>query len=97
MIDFYVACSMRKSRQLPSNTSLSSYTEPLQLVFCVLWGPSHGKSSMGYHYYVSFIDPHSRYTWIYFLKQKSNTLNAFKQFKSFAELQLNHKIKEIQN
>jgi len=51
---------------------------------------------MGYHYYVSFINAHSRYTWIYFLKHKSDTLNAFKQFKAFAELQLNHKFKEIQ-
>ena len=94
--DFCVACCMGKSHQLPSHSSLNSYTKPLQLVFCDLWGPSHIKSSMGYNYYVSFVDAYSRYTWIYFLKHKSETIHVFKQFKVSAELQLNHKITEIQ-
>lgn len=46
--DFCVACCMGKCQQLPSYTSLSSYTAPLQLVFCDLWNSSHVKSSMGY-------------------------------------------------
>jgi len=53
-------------------------------------------SSMGFNYYVSFVDAYSRYTWIYFLKQKSETLSVFKQFKSLVELQLNQKMKSIQ-
>jgi len=53
-------------------------------------------SSMCFNYYVSFVDAYNHYTWINFLKQKSETLFMFKQFKSLVELQLNHKIKSIQ-
>lgn len=52
---------------------------------------------MGYTYYVSFVDAYNRYTWIYFLKQKSETLAIFKQFQTMVELQLNHKIKSVQS
>jgi len=51
---------------------------------------------MGYKYYVSFVDAYSRYTWVYVLKHKSETLTIFKQFKTFVKLQPNHYIKELQ-
>lgn len=51
----------------------------------------------GYTYCVSFEDAFSRYTWIYFVKQKSETLSIFKQFKTLVELQLNKKIKSVQS
>lgn len=54
-------------------------------------------SSLEYSYYISFIDAYSRYTWIYFLKSKSDALNTFKQFKTVAELQLNACIKAVQS
>ena len=45
---------------------------------------------------MSFVDAYSRFTWIYFLKNKSDALSVFKQFKSLVELQFNKKIKAIQ-
>lgn len=60
-------------------------------------GPAPVTSLMGYSYYVSFVDAFSRYTWIYFIKQKFETLSIFKQFKTLVELQLNKKIKSIQS
>jgi hypothetical protein len=39
--------------------------------------PSLGKSV----YYVSFIDDFSRKTWIYFLRNKSEVFDKFKEFK----------------
>ena len=44
---------------------------------------------------MSFVDAYSRFSWIYFLKNKSDALSVFKQFKSLVELQFN-KIKAIQ-
>lgn len=41
------------------------YTEPLQVVYCDLWDPTLMMPSMGYKYYVSFIDAFNRHTWIY--------------------------------
>jgi len=53
-------------------------------------------SHSGYVYYVSFIDAYPRFTWIYPLKYKSETLSVFQHFKSVVELQLSAKIKSIQ-
>ena len=45
--------------------------------------PSLGKSM----YYVSFIDDFSRNTWIYFLRNKSEVFDKFKEFKAMVENQ----------
>lgn len=93
--EFCVACCLGKSHRLPSSLSETTYSTPLELIYCDLWGPAPMQSSMGYKYYVSFIDAYSKYTWVYFLDAKSDTLTIFKQFKALAELQLNAKIKSI--
>ena len=49
-------------------------------------------SLRGYVYYVSFIDDFSRKTWIYFLKNKDEVFNKFKEFKSLIK---NHTEKKI--
>lgn len=72
------------------------YTEPLQVVYCDLWDPTLMTPSMGYKYYVSFIDAFNRHTWIYILKTKDETLFEFKEFRSLVELQLYTKLKAIQ-
>ena len=65
-------------------------------MFSDLWGPSHITSTNGFLYCVTFIDAFSRFTWIYLLKNKSDTFTVFKQFKAMAELQFNTKIKSLQ-
>ncbi|RDX88472.1 hypothetical protein CR513_29929, partial [Mucuna pruriens] len=94
--DFCMACCIGKSHRLPSHPLTTVYFEPLELVFCELWGPTP-VSSLGYTYYISFVDVFSRYTWIYFIKNKSEALPMFKQFRTMAKLQLNKKIKSLQS
>jgi transposase InsO family protein len=53
--------------------------------------PSLGKSV----YYVSFIDDFSRNTWIYFLRNKSEVFDKFKEFKALVENQTEKKIKVL--
>jgi histone deacetylase 1/2 len=93
---FCTACCMGKAHRLHSAASQTTYTQPLELVFSDLWGPSPSVSSLGYHYYITFIDAYSRYTWIYLLKAKSDAFTIFKQFKTMAELQLGHSLKTLQ-
>ena len=54
-------------------------------------------SSQGYRYYIAFVDAFSWFTWVYFLKNKSEAFQAFLQFKAFVELQLGHRIKSVQS
>ena len=57
----------------------------LELVHNDVFGPvsvpSLGKSM----YYVSFIDEFSRNTWIYFLRNKFEVFERFKEFKALVE------------
>ena len=49
-------------------------------------------SLSGYVYYVSFIDDFSRKTWIYFLNNKDEVFNKFKEFKALIENHTENKI-----
>jgi transposase InsO family protein len=44
-------------------------------------------TASGYCYWITFIDDWSRYGWIWLLKKKSNTFEAFEAFKAYVELQ----------
>jgi len=47
-------------------------------------------------YYINFVDAYSKFTWIYFLKNKSETFSVLQQFKTMTELQFDAKIKRVQ-
>jgi len=46
-------------------------------------------------YYVSFIDDFSRNTWIYFLRNKYELFDRFKEFKALVENHTEKKIKVL--
>ena len=50
-------------------------------------------SPSGYEYYVSFFDEFSRKTLIYFMKNKYEVFNKFKEFKTLIENHTEKKIK----
>ena len=96
--DFFCSsCQLGKSHKLPFPTSKTQYTAPLQLIQSDLWGPCPYISTFGFKYYISFVDVYSRFTWIYFLKTKSEAFSALVQFKNQVENQLNTKIKIFQS
>src|ERR1044072_7540807 len=95
-VSFCKACCMGKIHKLPSTSSNTVYSSPLELVFSDLWGPAPYTSQNGFKYYMSFVDAHTRFTWIYFLKVKSEAFTIFQQFKLMAELQFGDKLKSLQ-
>jgi hypothetical protein len=58
-----------------------------------VFGPVLVLSLGKYMYYVSFIDDFSRNTWIYFLRNKSEVFDKFKDIKALVENQTKKKIK----
>jgi hypothetical protein len=89
-------CQQAKSHQhpYPKSTSMSSY--PLEHVFFDVWGPAP-KSVGRYKYYVSFVDDYSKFTWIYFLKYKSEVIHKFHEFQSLVEHFFGRKIMSVQS
>jgi hypothetical protein len=60
-------------------------------------GPMSRASLSGCEYYLTFIDDHSRKTWIYFLKAKSEVFKRFQEFKALVENQIGKKIKVLRS
>jgi hypothetical protein len=68
-------------------------TSPLELVHNDLTGPFPHPSINNAKYVLTFIDDWSRYMWVYFLKQKYEVLEHFKEFKAYVEKQSRKMIK----
>jgi hypothetical protein len=89
-------CQQGKSHQLPYPKSFSESSQPLELIFSDVWGPT--SDSVGRNkYYVSFIDDYSKFTWIYLLKFKSDVFQKFHEFQNLVERLFGRKIIAIQS
>ena len=58
-----------------------------------MWGPAKVSSFGGSLYFVTFIDDASRKLWIYFLKQKSDVFDVFKNWRATTENETGLKLK----
>ena len=90
------ACQFGKNHLKHFDSVITKTTTPLQLLYADLWGPSHITSTQGYSYYLSILDDYSRFTWIFPLKAKSDSLQVFIDFKTFIEKYLEKRIKTVQ-
>ena len=68
---------------------------PLELVHSDICGPMQTPSIGKCRYFITFIDDFSRRTWVFFLKEKSEAFNFFKQFKAIAEKQSGYFLKVL--
>ncbi|KAL0405347.1 UNVERIFIED_CONTAM: Retrovirus-related Pol polyprotein from transposon RE2 [Sesamum latifolium] len=81
-------CQYGKAHQLPYEKSNFRAKEPLELIHSDVFGPVRQASIGGMKYMVTFIYDFSRYVWVYFMKNKSETLTKFKEFKKSVETEI---------
>lgn len=94
---FCESCQLGKHHALPFKLSDSYSLTPLELIHTDVWGPSPVQSTLGFKYYIQFLDDHSKYSWIFPLRNKSEAFNTFLQFKSQVEKHFDRKIKTLQS
>ena len=67
-------------------------TNKLQLIHVDICGPVTPASHSGKRYLITFIDDHSRKTWVHFLAEKSEAFGVFKNFKVLVEKEVGESI-----
>ena len=88
-------CHLAKQPTLSFHNSNSSTTFPFQLIHSDIWGPSPVASINGYRYFVLFIDDYSRFTWVYFMKHKSELCQIYKNFVVMIKTQFSYTIQTL--
>ena len=77
--------------------NIMTTTRPLELLHMDLFGPVAYISIGGNKYGLVIIDDYSRYTWVFFLHDKSETQRCFKKFAKRAQNEFQIKIKNIRS
>jgi hypothetical protein len=72
-----------------------STKEPLELLHMDLMGPMQTESLGGKRYIFVCVDDFSRFTWTYFLREKSETFDKFKMLCTKLQNEMNSNIKSI--
>ena len=94
-LNFYEHFLYGKKNRVKLPSGATRKKEILQLIHNDVFGFVPSPSLGGSLYYVIFIDDLSRDTWLYFLKNKSQFLRKFKEFKDLMENQIGKQIKML--
>ncbi|KAG6437849.1 hypothetical protein SASPL_102779 [Salvia splendens] len=86
-------CQYGKSHRLPFKKSLNRRSTLFELVHTDLMGPTRTPSCSSHRYVMVLVDDHSRFTWVKFLKEKSEALSKFMEFRDAVEKEFGKKIK----
>ncbi|KAL0433831.1 UNVERIFIED_CONTAM: hypothetical protein Slati_2717400 [Sesamum latifolium] len=69
----------------------------VDLVHTDVCGPLSIPARGGFSYFITFTDDHSRYSYIYLMRYKSEAFGRFKEYRLEVENQTNHKIKALRS
>ncbi|GJV59432.1 putative ribonuclease H-like domain-containing protein [Tanacetum coccineum] len=93
-----VACQKGKQHKASCKAkSVSSISQPLQLLHMDLFGPTSVRSLNHKTYCLVITDDFSRFSWVFFLRTKDETSGILKDFIRQVENQLNQKVKSIRS
>lgn len=90
-------CPLAKQRRVSFPTSAHSALHKFDLVHCDIWGPNSVIAVDGSRFFLTIVDDHSRTTWVYMLRNKSDTRSCLIAFYNLIETQFHTKIKTIRS
>ena len=85
-------CIQAKQHRVSFPSQPYKPTQPFTLVHSDVWGPSKITTSSGKRWFVTFIDDHTRLTWVYLITDKSEVSSMFQNFYHTIETQFHQKI-----
>lgn len=93
----YTTCSLAKQKRLQLQSSMTSTNVVFDLIHTNIWGPYSQASLNGHHYFLTIVDDHSRTTWVYLIKFKSEAKSILQSFILMIHTQFESKIKQIKS
>ena len=92
------SCQLRKHTRVSFPNGLDPQTKsPVAIVNANVWGPSRSTSTLGFRYFVTFIDDYSQCTWLFLMKTRAELLSIFQKFHAEIRTQFNTSIHILQN
>ncbi|KAJ9685079.1 hypothetical protein PVL29_017204 [Vitis rotundifolia] len=68
-----------------------------ELVHTDVWGPCRTASTLGFKYFVTFIDDYSRCTWLFLMKNRAELFSIFQKFYAEIQTQFNISIRVLRS
>ena len=72
-------------------------SQPFYVIHSDVWGPSRVRNVNGSRWFVTFIDDHTRITWVYLMKDKSEVGRIFECFPTMVQTQFQSKIRVLRS
>jgi transposase InsO family protein len=94
---FCEACVYGKQHREPFTLSSTTTTKPGQIIHSDVCGPMEEKSLGGKRYFVIFKDDYSKYTYVYFMNQKSEVKDKLELFLNTIKNQLDIKVNTLRS
>ncbi|KAG7588381.1 Integrase catalytic core [Arabidopsis suecica] len=90
-------CPLAKQKHLPFKSKNNVCDSAFDLVHIDVWGPFAVPTHDGYRYFLTIVDDHTRITWLYLLRNKSEVLTIFPDFLKMVETQYKTTVKGVRS
>ena len=92
------SCQLGKHTRVLFPKRLDPQTKsPFEFVHTDVWDPSRSTSTLGFRYFVTFIDDYSRCTWLFLMKTRVELFSIFQKFHAEIRTQFNTSIRILRS
>ena len=90
------SCQLGKHTRISFPKCLNNLVKsPFELVHTDVWGPCQIASTLGFQYFVTFIDDYSQCTWLFLMKNRAELYSIFQKFYAEIYTQFNISIRVL--
>ena len=90
-------CQFAKHHRASFSPQPYKPTTPFIVIHSDIWGPSRTSTSSGKKWFVTFIDDHTRLSWVYLIREKFDVETIFKKFYTMVQTQFQKNIQTLQS
>lgn len=85
-------CQLAKHHRSPYLSQPYKSSSPFSIIHSDVWGPSRHPTPSGKRWFVTFIDDHTRTTWVYLMRDKSEVESIVKAFFQMVTTQFHKRV-----